>query len=798
MALTLDPRSDDKLCPNAFGFFRKDGREFVITNLATPMPWTNVMSNGKYGLVISQNGGGFSWGDNSQVSRITRWNQDLVEDRQGRFVYIQDLDSEHKVWSTTRQPTAVEAELDEVVQGLGYTTFNRRVDGIESSHTVFVPQDAPCEVWTVTLTNTGGVTRRLRIASYLEWQLGNANDWHHEFHRLFYFSGRERDFVYARKLPGLQHDIRELEPEQPLAFHGVQGLCVDDWLSDKSSFLGRPADLTLPGYLFGHVPGLENPRWNDPVASAIGSIELEPGETRTLVFTIGSVPTVEEAAELVRRFNPDTYAEELAAVQQNWVEFCERSKVETSDAAFDLMNNYWLKYQSLGARMIARCAYYQQGGAYGFRDQLQDSLGMLNLDSEITKRQLLTNAEAMYDDGVVRHWWHPNTDIFVESHHSDTCLWVAYGTLAYLEETNDLEALGIECNFLDRQTQKFGSKATLLEHCFRGIRRTLSKLSERGLPFIFAGDWNDGLSHAGIDGKGESVWLAMFLYDILQRWQPILLEIGQVKVAEEFKAAADSLQNAVEQFGWDGDWYLQGTRDDRVPLGSSTSNAGKIFLNPQTWAVISGIANPARAEKAIASAKDKLVRPYGALLLAPAFSQVDPWVGYITRYAPGLRENGGVYSHASTWMVQALAMQGWHDDARSLYKAMIPCNGRNAERYVAESYVMPGNVDGPDSPFEGRAGWTWYTGSASWMYRMALEWICGIRASREGLIVDPRSGSQPLNYRLKRQFRGDVFHFDVQGTGEVSHVECSTADFQCGKLQSTGTGAEHFVKVQLA
>jgi cellobiose phosphorylase len=575
-------------------------------------------------------------------------------------------------------------------------------------------------------------------------------------------------------------------------------MAVRHWLADKSSFLGKPADLARPGFLYGHEPELENPRWNDPIASAVGDVALAPGEERTLVFLIGTVQDVAVARKLVQKYTVTVADAELEKVREGWAEFCDRCKVETDDPAFDLMNNYWLKYQTLAARMTARCAYYQQGGAFGFRDQLQDSLAMLTLDSDLTKSQIIRHAEATYTDGSVRHWWHPDTTIFAESHHSDTCLWVPYATLAYLDETNDLSILDAPCRFLDRETQDFGPSASLLEHCLVGIRRTLGLRSERGVPLIFSGDWNDGLSHAGIEGKGESFWLGMFLYDILNRWIPILAETGRSSEVAEFETARSEIQKTVNEHGWDGDWYLQGTRDDRLPLGGAACDEGRIFLNPQTWSVISGIAPLDRAKHALDSAISQLLESYGALLLIPAFSKLDPNVGYITRYAPGLRENGGVYSHASTWMIQALAMAGRQDEARKLYRDMLPCNGRDAQHYAAEPYVMPGNVDGPDSPFEGRAGWTWYTGSSAWMYRVALDWICGIRASRGGLIVDPKSGSKPLDYKLTRAFRGDKFVFDVSGQGSTCEIECCSARLDGNVLQSTESGMEHHVRVRLS
>jgi cellobiose phosphorylase len=400
----------------------------------------------------------------------------------------------------------------------------------------------------------------------------------------------------------------------------------------------------------------------------------------------------------------------------------------------------------------------------------------------------------MYEDGGVRHWWHPGFDIFVESHHSDTCLWLAYGLLAYLDETNDLSCLFEIYRYLKRDTQQFGAKGSLFEHAMRGIERALSRISPRGLPLIGAGDWNDGLSHAGIDGRGESAWLAMFLYDILQRWRPILEELGENARAEQFGTAAADLQRAVNEHAWDGEWFLAGTRDDGLPFGSRLCHEGRLFLNPQTWAVLSGIATPERAAQALEAVSRHLVKPYGALLLTPAYSSPDPYIGYITRYAPGLRENGGVYMHASTWAVQAFAMIGDHDRAYEVYKSMCPPDrAQNADEYCAEPYVMPGNVDGPDSPHEGRAGWTWYTGSAAWMHRVALDWICGVRATREGLVIEA-SGPWP-EYVVTRKFRGDTYRISVEGTGSEFTLSVDEHD-HVGPLNGPGAGLTFDVRVR--
>lgn len=776
---------------NAYGHFSVDGDEFVITNPRTPRPWINVMSNGRYGMVLSQSGGGFSWLDNCQLQRLTRWEQDLAIDAQGRYLLIQDLQDESELWSTTYQPTRKSTEVDRVRHGLGYTIFERRNHGIITSHTVFVPLEATFEVWIVELTNENSTAVELRLATYLEWHLGGQSDWHHEFHRLFIETRTERGLMLAWKRPGVREGARQVDQLPFVAFHGVLGVEVERWATDKQSFLGplgEPANPQGTG-----EPMESTGRWDDPIASAISELRIEPGQTCRIAYVLGTAESAEQARTTFRSLDVEQLDEMLAGVRGHWKRVCDASRLETGDASFDALNHYWLKYQAIAGRMDARCAYYQQGGAYGYRDQLQDSLLCLTIDPKRTLHQLGLHAGAMYEDGGVRHWWHPGFDIYAESHHSDTCLWLAYGLLAYLDETNDLNRLFDIHAFLDRGTQRSGSSGSLFEHAMRGIDRALNRISPRGLPLIGAGDWNDGLSHAGIDGRGESVWLAMFLYDILRRWQPILVQLGEHARAETFAIAAADLARTVNEHGWDGDWFIGGTRDDGLPFGSQACAEGKIFLNPQTWSVISGIANAERSLAAMGSVAKNLLKPYGALLLAPAYSSPDPYIGYITRYAPGLRENGGVYMHASTWAVQAYAMLGQHAKAFEIYKSMCPPDrARDADSYWAEPYVMPGNVDGPDSPHEGRAGWTWYTGSAAWMHRVALDWICGVRASRAGLVIDANGPWQ--SYRVRRRFRGDTYEISVEGIGP-NHSLTVDGHLHDGPLTGLGAGLTFDVRV---
>lgn len=754
--------SSSRVLCNRYGYFDAATDDFVIENVLTPRPWINTLSNGRYGLLVSQMGGGFSWLDNSQTSRLTRWEQDLAIDGYGRWVYLHDP-STGRTHSTTFAPVREPADFEQVRHGLGYSTFTRRIGDLETVHTVFVPRHANCERQIVEVRNHGGTDRDLVLGTYAEWQLGAQGEWHREFHRLFVSVEASGNVLLAGKRRGLEEGTRD-EPHLPMtAYASIAGLEGVEWFADKAQWLGPAGRLDRPDALQTTVEPRVTGRWDDPIAAARARLTIPAGGSVAFVLTYGAAEDRASAAIAAET----TLEEARAEFEETLAHYRDRygaSSVETDDDAFDLLNNAWLPYQTEVGRMQARSAYFQQGGAFGYRDQLQDSLAFLEIDPATTLNQIGTQAEAMYEDGGVRHWWHPETEIFAESRHSDTCLWLAFGVLEYLNETGDLSVLDRDYRYLSRETQAFSSTGSLLDHCRRGIERMLARRSARGLPLIGAGDWNDGLSHAGIDGKGESVWLAMFGYSILRRMAEVLVRRGDETAARRYRQEAESLRQAVDAHGWDGDWYIAGTNDEGRPFGAAECPEGRIFLNPQTWAQITGIGPSDRVAKALASAKESLVRPYGALLLAPAYRNVDPFVGYITRYAPGLRENGGVYSHASTWAVLAFAEAGDLETAYAIYRGMMPPAraAADADVYQAEPYVMPGNVDGPDSPFEGRAGWTWYTGSAAWMRRVAFRGLLGIRATLDGLEVSGRIPAELGRVTVRRPFRGDVFEIEIE------------------------------------
>lgn len=784
-AIAAFPEPDGSLLyPGKYGGFRASDYAYIIHDLATPRPWVNVMANPSYGLVVSHTGGGFSWLENSQLFRLNRWEQDLATDEYGRFVYLSDGE---ELWSTSFAPTRVHADQEEVVHGLGWSEFNRSYRGIDSRHKLTVDETLPFEIHLLTLTNTNSYAVDLTLGTYIDWHIGSVGDWHREFHRLFTSVEAFENYAIAYKRAGLIEHERTPTNDSPAAYSAVFSSAPSQWFTDKQNWIGKLRTTAQPEAMIAPVSPVSTGRWDDPIAASRTKIKLAAGEAIEVAWVIGVEPSADQVKERVASLNFEKLIHRFEAARTANIDRAQSLKIQTSDDNCNLLVNGWLPHQAEIGRMIARSAYYQQGGAYGFRDQLQDSLCLLDTKPNRTIQQIELNASQTYEDGGVRHWWHPKTQIFAESRHSDTCLWVTFALLEYLDETGDFSALNRSSEFLSRQTQAAAGERTLLEQCLAGIERTLSLRSSRGLPLIGAGDWNDGLSHAGIDGKGESVWVAMFLHAILLRFVPVLESLGKSELADRYRNAMEELRGAVNEHAWDGEWYVAGYSDNGQPFGSHTRPEGKIFLNAQTWAVISQIAPADRAQIALESVRNRLLKPYGALLLWPAFKDVDPYVGYITRYAPGLRENGGVYSHAATWAVQAFEMAGDLETAYEVFQSLCPPLRAqiDSDQYAAEPYVMPGNSDGPDSPHEGKGGWTWYTGSASWMRRVFLRHILGVRATSAGLRVTSHLPEGISGYRLERPFRGDTFALEIEravpGADQV--------------LPSSGTGAYHSIKL---
>jgi cellobiose phosphorylase len=757
----------EKLFATKYGYFSPDGREYVITDPRTPRPWINVISNGDYGLTFSQAGSGYSWRTHAQLNRLTRWEQDLLRDDWGKYLYITD-ESGH-LWSAGWKPVAGKPSEYTCRHGFGYSAIESRNFGIRSVFTVFVPNDEPCEVWMLKLTNTSKRVRRLQLTTYLEWCLGAAPDWHREFHRTFIeteFDRRAHAILARKRLWEIPTARGHWNAEwKYVGFHSCS-LAPRSFDTDKESFLGLYGSLRKPDGVKRPALAKRSGKWLDPIASLRAEIVLRPGEERTICFTLGAAGSPEEARGIALKYqSPKTAAAALAAVRERWESLLGTVAVSTPDPALDLMVNSWLKYQAISGRIWGRTAYYQTGGAYGFRDQLQDSQVFLPIDPARTREQILLHAEHQFKDGTVYHWWHPITEIGLHSNMSDNLLWLPFVVANYLAETGETDLLQERRPFVDDE-----APATLMNHCSRAIDRVWEQRSPRGLPLIGAGDWNDGLSGVGLDMKGESVWLGHFLHRILLDFAEITSRLGEKGRSAEYRGRASVLSSVLNEDGWDGEWYWRATKDSGEKLGSSENQEGKIYLNAQTWAVIADVANEVRAGQVMDAVERYLEHKAGPLLLTPAYTTPDAYIGYLSRYAPGVRENGGVYTHAATWSVLAAARIGRGEMAYRLFSKINPIvRGRKPDEYVAEPYVTPGNIDGPDSPYYGRGGWTWYTGSAAWLFRVAMEGILGVRPTADGLIVDPCITPAWKGFSIRRTFRGALYHIAVQNPRRVSN-----------------------------
>ena len=755
---------------NKYGYLTEDGYEFVVTDPQTPRPWANIISNGDFSLAVSQAGGGFSWRTHVSLNRLTRWNQDMIRDDQGKWLYLRDLDN-GKLRSLAFQPMQADYDLYEARHGLGYSTFIQEFEGMRSEWTMFAAKDDPVELWIVTLKNKGTQKRNFQLSSYFEWNLGAAPDNHREFHKLFIdteFDAQLNTLSASKFLWEVPTDRGHWNTVWPyIGFHSVSE-AVSGWDTSKDDLIGRHGGFHDPKGLGTGKFSQKSGRFQDAAASLAVDITLNSGEEKTLVFLLGQIdrqkgrPCIEQVQPYVEKFGSVSAArEELIKIKNFWKELTGRMQVKTPDPAFNALVNIWLKYQTLSAHMWARSGYFQQSGAYGFRDQLQSSQIWLAHDPVKMLEHIKLNARHQFRDGTVLHWWHPLTDKGLQTKMTDDLLWLPYMTARYLREAEDLSALDEIVPYYDE------GSGNLLEHCLLAVDKALQRISKRDIPLIGEGDWCDGFSAVGLEWKGESIWLGMFLYRILMDWIPLLEKDSKDK-ASAYAEWAERLKKAVNSHGWNEQWYIAATKDDGTPIGDPSQEECKMYLNSQTWAIISGIADAGRQEQVADAMLGYLEGNNGFMLFHPAFHKPDRYIGYITRYAPGLRENGGVYTHAATWGVWAMAALGRADDALRNFNELNPFlqSMANADRYQAEPFVLPGNVDGKDSEYYGRAGWAWYTGSAGWLFTIALENILGIQPTREGIKIDPCISENWPEVQVRRKFRGAIYHIRINNSAK--------------------------------
>ena len=797
---------------NGLGGFARDGAEYVTIlgpGQSTPAPWINVIANPEFGFQTGTEGGGYTWSVNSRENQITPWSNDPVGDRGGEAFYLRDDDT-GDLWGPTALPIRDAAATYTARHGRGYSRFEHVAHEIASDLTQYAPVDDSIKISRLVLTNRSSRPRRLSVTAYVEWVLGPSRS------ASLAFVSTEIDAVtgamFARNPWNVSFGSR-------VAFADLRG-AQSDWTGDRREFIGRNGALADPAALAGAAPlskkvgaGL------DPCAAMRAKIELPPNGSVEVVFLLGEAASADEAQRLVTRYRSADLDAVEAEVARKWDEVLGTVVVKTPDRSMDIMLNGWLIYQTLSCRIWARSAFYQASGAYGFRDQLQDGMALAAAQPSLTREHLLRAAARQFVEGDVQHWWQPHSGQGVRTRISDDRPWLAFAVAQYVEATADVGVLDEMVPFLEGQALAPGEQdsfftpvvsdrtATLFEHCALALDASLS-LGGHGLPLMGTGDWNDGMNRVGERGAGESVWLGWFLHAALAAFIPLARARLESKRAAEWTAYAAALQSSLEREAWDGDWYRRAFFDDGEALGSAASEECRIDAIAQSWAALSGAALPERARQAMDAVERELIRRDDglALLFAPPFDKTALDPGYIKGYPPGVRENGGQYTHAALWSVMAFAALGEGDKAVDLFSLLNPINHARARtdvlRYKVEPYVVAADVYAAP-PHVGRGGWTWYTGSAGWMQRAGVESILGLRIRGAFLHLDPCIPKAWPKFEMSVRRRSARYEIVVDNPDGVSQgvrfaesdgVEISERPL---RLRLVDDGAVHRIRITL-
>jgi len=807
-ASTVVPRLD-LILGNGIGGFTPDGREYVITTTpgqVTPAPWVNVLANPSFGTVLSESGSAYTFGENAHEFRLTPWHNDPVGDTSGEALYLRDEDS-GRFWSPTPLPSRGPLDQPTVTRhGFGYSVFEHSEDGLHTALTVYVDVRAPVKFSVLKVRNDSGRLRRMSATAYVEWVLGDER-------------AKTAPYVTTDADPGtgalFARNPYSIEFSDRVAF-----LDTDDRTGtvtgDRTEFVGRNGTLQSPAALYRERLSGKLGATLDPCAAIQAPFELYPGQEREIIFRLGVGRGIDDAANLVHRHRGAEAARSaLESVWQYWNHTLGAVQVETPDPALNVLANGWLIYQTLACRLWARSGAYQSGGAFGFRDQLQDAMALIHCEPGLLRAQLLLGAAHQFREGDVQHWWHPPSGRGVRTRCADDYLWLPLATCRYVLGTGDTGVLDEIVPFLDGRPvgdeedsyydlpRRSAEADTLYAHCSRAIVRGL-RFGAHGLPLIGSGDWNDGMNRVGPEGKGESVWLGFFLYEVLERFTLLARRRGDAGFADRCASEAMKVRRNLETTGWDGQWYRRAYFDDGSPLGSASSPECQIDSVAQSWSVLSRAGDPARSRLAMAAVDQRLVRRDHSLiqLLDPPFDKSDLDPGYIKGYVPGVRENGGQYTHAAVWAAMAFAALG---DARRAWELLAMINPVNhgtspeaIQTYKVEPYVVAADVYAV-APHAGRGGWTWYTGSAGWLYRLIVESLLGLRLEVDKLHLAPCLPADWQAFTVHYRHRETVYHIRAARSARTDMKVLLDGVEQHGAvIPLADDRREHTVEVRLA
>jgi len=770
---------------NQYGYYTEDYREFVITNPRTPRPWFNYMWNSQYAGLISHTGGGFSFLESPRDNRISRMRYNCLPwDRPGRYVLVKDV-AKGKYWSLSWAPTIdLNYDFYECRHGQGYTKITTEINGIRGEIIYFVPTNTNAEVWRVKLTEVSGQDRNLEIYSFLELLMGNAlndqinqpNDKHFTD---IHFEQNLQALVATRRYWVLNKGVSVKQPniDWKYQIYFSQSLPITGFDSSLDTFIGRWRSEANPEAVETGVMQNTEITAGDPVVALQSKISLAANSSVDFAVVLeiapkGVNPVLTPLSPTGRGVGGEGLDRHFEQLKQKWDTHLSCVQVQTPDEAFNAMINVWNQYQAAVTFDMARNSGYYHGGLLfgtGMRDRFQDILGVVMVDPARVRERLIKALNFQFKDGSTLHNYFVLTNTGERTNHSDTPLWIPFGIVEYLKETGDFSILEEVVPYHDE------TSGTVYEHLVRALDFAIANTGERGMPRIFTGDWNDTLDHVGSQGRGETTWGAFFLGYVLKKSLPVCEYQQDSQAVTKFQNFYEHLRKVTNDVCWDGEWYLRAFRDNGEPIGISRATQGKIFLNAQSWAVISELAPSDRAKRCLASSREYLATPFGMQIVAPSFTEIDDTVGLISRCVPGKKENGAVFNHASSWFVLASILNGDTEFAWEIYRRMMPINSSQAtelkcDRFETEPYVYPEYVTSPDHETQGQASHSWLTGTAVWMLRIGIDYILGFQPTFTGMIIDPKIPNEWSGFNAKRKFRGKTLSLTVTNHSESKQM----------------------------